>query len=202
MISINLKIESIGPVSEDTAFMNAFELNKIIGWVLAAALVIVGGQTFMEIYSAGHGDGKAEKTAYVIEVEGDDAGKTEKKAEAPKPLDIKPLLATASVEIGAKVAKKCKACHSFDKGGKNKVGPALYEVLNRKLASNPGFSYSNALKSKGGAWDYDALAAFLKSPKKFAPGTKMAFSGIRKDEKLASLIFYLRSLSDNPAKLP
>lgn len=181
--------------------MDAFELNKIIGWVLAAVLVVVGGQTFMEIYSSGHGTGHAEKTAYAIEVE-ESADKAPAAKAEEKPLDVKPLLATASIELGEKIGKKCKACHTFDQGGKDKVGPALYDVVNRDIASRDGFAYSDAMKSKGGKWDYDALAAFLKNPKGYVAGTKMAFSGIRKDDQLASLILYLRSLSNNPAALP
>lgn len=181
--------------------MNSFEINKIIGWVLAAALVVVGGQTFMGIYSGGHGGNHEEKTAYAIEVA--DSGEKEPAAkEEEKEVDIKTLLATASVDLGAKIVKKCVACHTLDKGGANKVGPALYDLVNRDKASHEGFAYSDALKAKGGKWDYDALAAFLKSPSSYVPGTKMSFSGIRGDDKLASLIVYLRSLSDSPAKLP
>ena len=182
--------------------MDAFELNKIIGWSLAALLVIFGGRTFMEIYNGGHGDAKGEKAAYTIEVE-DAAPKADKSTEKKvASVDIKSLLAGANVESGAKVAKKCKACHTFEKGGKNKVGPALYGIVNRDLGAAEGYSYSDALKAKGGAWDYDALIGFLKAPKTYMPGTVMAFSGVRNDQKLADLIVYLRSLSDNPAKLP
>ncbi|GJM02998.1 MAG: cytochrome c family protein [Rhodomicrobium sp.] len=181
--------------------MDGFELNKIIGWALAALLVIFGGRTFVEIYNGGHGDHGEHKPAYAIEVADSGAKKgAEKKAEVA--VDIKTLIASADIDSGAKVAKKCAACHTFDKGGANKTGPALYGVVNRDLASASGFGYSDALKAKGGKWDYDALAKFLAKPKDFAPGTAMNFGGIKKDNQLASLIAYLRSLSDNPAPLP
>ena len=100
-------------------------------------------------------------------------------------------------------AKKCAACHSFDKGGANKVGPDLWGVVNRPIASHEGFSYSEALAGKSGdAWDYDHLNEFLTSPKAYAPGTKMSFAGISKDTERADVIAYLRTLADEPAPLP
>lgn len=182
--------------------MNAFELNKIIGWVLAALLVILGGRTFFMIYNEGHGDDHANVAAYKIDVGEDKVADKSKDAKKAAVFDIKPLLVAANPGAGKKVARKCKACHSFEKGGKNKVGPALYGIVNRKIGSAGGFSYSKAMKSKGGKWDYDALAAFLKKPKDYISGNKMAFSGVRGEDKLANLIAYLRSLSDQPAALP
>ncbi|MEJ2026964.1 MAG: c-type cytochrome [Limibacillus sp.] len=112
------------------------------------------------------------------------------------------LLASADAAAGEKVVKKCAACHSFDEGGPNKVGPGLWDVVGREIASHEGYSYSSALKDKGGTWDYAALAGFLSDPKGWAPGTKMSFAGIKKDEELANLIAYLRSLSNDPEPLP
>lgn len=180
--------------------MDGFELNKIIGWALAALLVVVGGRTFIEIYNGGHGDAGEHKSAYAIEVPEEapaDAG-----GEEVAKVDIKTLLATASLDDGAKVAKKCKACHDFEKGGANKAGPALYGIVGRDIGSVPGFSYSDAMQSAEGDWDYDTLAKFLENPKGAMPGTAMSFGGIRKDDQLASLIMYLRSLSDTPVPLP
>jgi cytochrome c len=116
--------------------------------------------------------------------------------------DVTGLLAQADPVAGEKAAKKCAACHSFEEGGPNKIGPALHDVVGRDVASVEGFSYSSALQGKGGVWDYGSLDAFLTNPKEFAPGTKMAFAGVKKDEERADLIAYLRSITDDPPPLP
>jgi cytochrome c len=111
-------------------------------------------------------------------------------------------LAHADADAGAKDARKCAACHSFEEGGKAKIGPPLWGVVGRDIAAVDGFSYSDAMTQKEGAWDYQKLDAFLTKPREWAPGTKMAFAGIAKPEERADVILYLRSLSDNPAPLP
>lgn len=116
--------------------------------------------------------------------------------------DIAARLAEADAEAGAKVARKCSACHTFDKGGKNKVGPNLWDVVGRDVASAAEYKFSGALAGIGGAWGYEELDAFLTAPKDFAKGTKMSFAGIKKDSDRADVIAYLRSLSDNPQPLP
>ncbi len=112
------------------------------------------------------------------------------------------LLAAADVAAGAKLSKKCKACHGFDKDGKNKVGPNLWDIVGNAIAGGEGYKYSGALTDMGGEWTYDNLDAFLTKPKTFAPGTKMSFSGLKSPEDRANLIAFLRSLSDNPKPLP
>jgi cytochrome c len=112
------------------------------------------------------------------------------------------LLAQADPAAGEKAAKKCAACHSFEEGGPNKIGPALHNVVGRDVASVEGFSYSSALTDKKGVWDYGSLDAFLTNPKEFAPGTKMAFAGVKKNEERADLIAYLRSITDDAPPLP
>ncbi|MBB3066094.1 c-type cytochrome [Limibacillus halophilus] len=112
------------------------------------------------------------------------------------------LMITGDAENGQKVARKCAACHSFDEGGPNKVGPNLYGVVGADIANHEGYRYSDALAAKEGAWDFGSLDSYLKSPKEFAPGTKMTFAGISNDQDRADLILYLRSLSASPAPLP
>ena len=114
---------------------------------------------------------------------------------------IGPLLAAASADKGKSVARKCAICHDLKKGGKNKVGPALWGVVGANKAGR-SFRYSKALKALGGSWDYAALDGFLANPKTFVPGNKMTFPGIKTDGDRAALILYLRSLSDSPIPLP
>jgi len=128
----------------------------------------------------------------------------EKAADKPavpeQPLNV--LLATANVDKGKKVAKKCVACHSFESGGKNKVGPNLHNIMGKNRADASGFAYSSAIKTMGGKWGFEDMNAFLKKPKKFMPGTKMSFSGLKKAGDRAAVILYLRSFSDSPVTLP
>jgi cytochrome c len=115
---------------------------------------------------------------------------------------VKPLLAAAKPEAGAATFKSCTACHSPDKGGANKVGPALWGIVGRSQGAAEGFNYSAGLKGKGGNWTPDNLAAFLNNPKGYIAGTKMVYGGITDPEKLADLLAYLNTLSDSPAPLP
>jgi len=115
---------------------------------------------------------------------------------------VMPLLSTADAAKGKKLAVRCRACHDFKKGGKNKLGPPLWNVVGKAKATQEGFKYSKALAAVGGEWTYEALSAWLENPKKFVPGTKMLFPGLKKKEDRADLIAYLRSLSDEPLALP
>ena len=112
------------------------------------------------------------------------------------------LLAAADAGDGKKVFKKCKACHTADKGGAHKVGPNLWDVVGRAKAGAAGYRFSGVLTGLGGAWTFADLDAFLAKPKAFAPGTKMTFNGVRKAADRAAVIAYLRSLSDSPKPLP
>jgi cytochrome c len=117
-------------------------------------------------------------------------------------MELSELLAIGSVDSGAGVAKKCAACHNFEDGAPNKIGPNLWGVVGRDIAALPDFSYSSALSEKEGDWSYEALSEFVASPKGWAPGTKMTFAGLKKPQDRADLILYLRSLSGSPEPLP
>ncbi|NQU59577.1 MAG: cytochrome c family protein [Rhodospirillales bacterium] len=127
------------------------------------------------------------------------------KAPAPAPAKMEgvlAMLASADIAKGKKAFGKCKSCHTTKKGDKNRVGPNLWDIVGRAKAGASGFRFSGALKGLGGNWTYQDLDGFLAAPKSFAKGTKMSFSGVKKDDDRAALIVYLRSLSDQPKPLP
>ena len=103
---------------------------------------------------------------------------------------------------GEKLFKKCATCHNYEKGGENKVGPQLWNLINRPKANVDGFAYSKALAEYGGEWSYEELAEFLYKPKKFAKGTKMNFAGLKKVQDRANIVLFLRKQAENPVPLP
>ncbi len=177
--------------------MDGFEFNKIAGAILGTLLVYLGilnlGDALFHVEPAG---------TQAYRVEGvKEAGISTPQASPEVEADMSLLLASASSEKGAKVAKKCVSCHAFEKDGIHKIGPALYGIINRDIAPDNGYAYSGALAQLEGAWDYQALNAFLKNPKKYVTGTKMAFAGLRKTKDRANIIAYLRENADTPAPL-
>ena len=172
--------------------MDSFELNKIAGAILFTLLVYLGVQNLGDVLFSTK---PADPNAYIVEgVIEEGAPVVASVAEPVVP--ISKLLQTASIDKGVKVAKKCVSCHSFDIGGGNKIGPALWGIVDRDIAMATGFNYSSALSGRDGVWDYDALNGFLENPKKYAKGTNMAFAGLRKAKDRANIIAYLDSLKD------
>ena len=178
--------------------MDELRLNKVFAGFLFAALLLMAGVKIADVMVPHQ---ELAENAYVIEV----AETTDIAAAAPVdtgPEPILALLASADLGAGEKLSKKCSACHVFDAGGQNKVGPALWNVVNRPLGASEGYAYSDALAGFGGAWDYAALNAFLAKPKGYISGTKMNFAGLKKPEDRANLIAWMRAKADSPAALP
>jgi cytochrome c len=182
--------------------MDSFTINKIAGAVLFTLLVVIGLRSVSGLLYETH---PPEKLGYPVQTTAVEPDKAAAPKEPVKVVSITELLGSADVAKGQKVAKKCATCHSFNQGGPNKIGPNLYNIVSRKMASAAGFSYSSAIKAKAGdgkTWGYEDLAAFVLSPKKFISGTKMVFPGLKKASDRANLIVYLRSLSASPVPLP
>ena len=177
---------------------SSLETNKVLAAVLTAGIIASGAGVISRII---YHPSMPEENAYVIAVSEGEAQDGEAAAAATaEPLPV--LLAAASPTDGEGEAKKCAACHSFEQGGANKIGPALWGVVDRDIASVDGFAYSEALLEKEGEWTFDSLAEFLADPKGWAPGTKMAFAGIKDPEDRADVLVYLRSLAESPVPLP
>lgn len=182
--------------------MDSFEWNKIAGWVLAAFLVIMGIATATGTIFAPH---KPKKPGYDVcannscEAEASAGGA----ADAAPAYDLGTLLAAADATKGEATFKKCATCHSIDKGGANKTGPNLWNILRRNHASAPGFAYSDGVKAKAAeAYTYDSLNHWIESPKTAVPGNKMSFGGLRKPEERADLLAYLNKMGDSPVAFP
>ncbi len=180
--------------------MDAFEFNKIAGAVLSALLVLFAIKTVFGIANETHG---TPKPGYVIAVKAPPPGKPGKAA--PAGFDAKAILAKlagASADDGAESFRRCLACHTTDKGGAKKVGPNLFGIVGRDVATSAGFSYSPAMKKYTGKWTLERLVIYLNNPRGIVPGTRMAFAGIKDDQELADVVVYLNSLADTPGALP
>ena len=178
--------------------MDTFELNKIVGGCLATLMVLFFIDAIGNVAVSPH---DMETVAYPVPaMEGATDQATAATEEEEPPLAA--LLASADADKGKKTAKKCAACHTFEEGGKKKVGPNLWNIIGRDMASSVGFSYSSALSEAEGAWGYAGLDEFLTSPKNYMPGNKMTFPGLKKAVDRANVIAFLRMLSDSPQPLP
>src|SRR5262245_3936115 len=179
--------------------MDSFELNKILGAILGTCLFLLALNIAAGAMFAPR---KPAKPGYDIAVVEQPAGGGGAAGAPQQEEPIEQRLASASPERGETAAKKCQACHTFNKGEPNRVGPNLYGVVGRDRASAPGFNYSAAMKAKGGKWTVDELDHFLTNPRGFIPGTSMTFAGLPRGNERADVITYLNTKSDHPAPLP
>ena len=179
--------------------MDSYEINKIVAAILMVALLVIGiGKLSSIIFHVE----KPKMPGYLVEVSQVASSSNAETENVEDKVDISSLMAMGDVVSGEKVFKKCAACHSINKGGKNKIGPALYNVVGRKVGDISDYKYSKALAAYGKEWTFEELNGFLIKPAKWVKGTKMAYAGLRKEKDRASIIKYLNKNSDNPLPLP
>jgi len=176
--------------------MDSFEINKIVTAVLVVFLVVFGIGKISDIVF--HVE-KPNTSAYKVEVT---TASSTQDSNPEQLVDIAALLAMGNLDDAKKVWKKCSACHSIKKGGKNKIGPALYNVLGRNVAGLDNYKYSKALIGYGKTWTFEEMNGFLKKPQAYIKGTKMAFAGLKKEKDRASILLFMNQNSDNPLPLP
>ena len=179
--------------------MDSFEINKIVAAILMVALLIIGIDKVSEIVF--HIE-KPKTPGFSVDAEKVVSSSTSASEVTENIVDIAALMAMGDVASGEKIFKKCAACHSIAKGGKNKIGPALYNVVGRQVGAIKDYKYSKALAGYEKAWTFEELNGYLIKPSKWIKGTKMAFAGLRKEKDRASVIKYLNQNSDNPKPLP
>ncbi|HEX5509147.1 MAG TPA: cytochrome c family protein [Pseudolabrys sp.] len=181
--------------------MNSFELNKVLGAILGCCLIILALNIAAGAIFAPE---RPAKPGFAIAVKQEQENAGSKGAEAQKPSEpIEALLASASADRGKQTARQCQACHTFEKGGPNRVGPNLWNIVGSPRGEDRGgFAFSDAMKKKGGKWTYDELNKFLTHPQGYIPGTKMTFAGLPRDKQRADVIAFLRTQSDSPVPLP
>jgi cytochrome c len=185
--------------------MNSYELNKIFGAVVSSvlAITVIGFLANLLVHPK-----QLEKTVLDIKVESAGATATAAAEPAAQIDPIGPLLASANATAGAALLRNCTSCHTFEKGGRNGVGPNMWDALGNKKAHIDGFAYSPAMVAAAarpgapGQWGYEELNQFLANPRAYMPGTRMAYAGMRRAEDRANLIAHLRTLSDSPKPLP
>ncbi len=180
--------------------MSRLEFNKILASIIVAVIIftLIG---FLGNILINQENKEQVKNAYLIEIEETSSVPNS----ASNDTDLEPIsffLASASIDNGKKLFKKCSACHTYEKGAADKVGPNLWNLINRPLAGIDGFAYSKALIEFGGVWGYEELSQFLYKPKQYIEGTKMNFSGLKKSTDRADLIIFLREQAEDPALLP
>ena len=179
--------------------MDSFEINKIIAAILMVALLIIGISKVSDLVfyvEKPKTPGYIVETDQILKVDDPNVKVVEAK------VDIAALMALGDVSSGEKIFKKCAACHSIVKGGKNNIGPALYNVVGRKVGLISDYKYSKAMSEYKKAWTFEELNGYLIKPAKWIKGTKMSFAGLRKEKDRASVIKYLNQNSDNPLPLP